>query len=104
MPGGVPGGVPVGVPGRVFAGLIDGARLAGLRLADFLLIVRIGFRALVAFGFDLGLLIPGIVWPSCCAKTLWSIENESEKDTIRVAEKKKCLDHKTSFFMMPILI
>jgi len=94
----------IGVPGGVLAGLIDGGRVADFRLGDLLLTVRIGFRVLVALGFGLGLLIPGITWPSCCANTLWPKENESENDTIRAADKNKCLDHRNSFFNIPDLV
>lgn len=85
--------------GGVFARLTDGARLTDLRLADFRVTFRTGFRGLVAPGFDLGLLIPGITWPSCCANTLWPKENKSEHETISPADKNKCLDDRNSFFI-----
>lgn len=91
------------VPGGMLGGLADGARLADLRLADFLLTVRTGFRFGVALAFGLGLLIPGIAWPSCCANTLWPTENDSENNTISVVDKNKCVGDRDAFLMIPDL-
>lgn len=62
----IPGVCPVWPgAGETLLGLADPAPLAaGSRFA-----LRFAFRFGAAFGFGFGLLMPGMLWPSCCANT-----------------------------------
>jgi hypothetical protein len=66
-----------------------------LRRAGFLF-RGAAFLFCFAFGFGLALLIPGILWPSCCAATLWPIENDKSS----VADKIKYLYRGNILFMI----
>lgn len=54
------------------------------------------FRFTFVLGF--GLLMPGMLWPSCCETTFWTIEN----DKTTVADKIKYLYCKNILFIILI--
>lgn len=65
---------------RLLAGLVDFAP----RAAGFRFVLRFAFRLGAAFGFGFGLLIPGMLWPSCWASTAGAatMQNNTTRDKI----------------------
>lgn len=68
----------------------------GPRTADFRFALRFAFRFGAAFGFGFDLLMPGMVWPSCCASTAGAetMQNNTTRD-----KTVTCLNLENCFFI-----